>query len=83
MSFAEFFDDYSFNVIIPMRRKRILEPSRTLMLSYPSGLCDTVIIARDRLLEGNEDFIVSIFADDVFELPQPSTVIIQDSDSKY
>ena len=89
MSLAELSDYYySYDITTSGRTKREA-PYVFLVLSYPSRLCDSVNIINDRLLEGNEDFIINLSATTIqlgnpsVHLPLPSTVIIKDSDSKF
>ena len=60
----------------------------TVTLTYPFALCHTINIINDALLEGDEDFIITVTnttiqnGDPAVVLPQPLTVIIQDNESK-
>lgn len=56
-----------------------------LILHYPIALCHTIEIFDDEILEGNEDFGLTIFdvgiaGDPVLTLPLEKTVIIQDNE---
>lgn len=61
--------------------------SNVLVFFYPDLLCHTIDILDDEILEGNEDFGITIFddvdseEDPVLTIPSEKTVIIQDDES--